>query len=91
MIAVDNDGQVQTCFYETPTNQPTTSSVYSYNCATSGNHAKTWKLRQIVGSALAGYDAVTADFLLQNDGFFTPFEEDVNGTRSVFGETTDIH
>jgi hypothetical protein len=91
VLAVDNDGQVEDCFYTTPTNTPTSSSVYSYACAMSFNHAATWQTHGVVSAAPSGYDAVTADFLLQNDGFFTAFEQNVNGTTSVFGQSADIH
>jgi hypothetical protein len=90
VLAVDNDGQVQACFYETPTNQPTNSSVYSYNCATSLNRGITWQVTPVIAAAPVGYDAVAADFSLHNDGFFTAFEVQTNGTRSVVGQSTDL-
>jgi hypothetical protein len=91
VIAVDNDGQIQECFYETPTNQPTNSSVYSYNCATSLNQAITWQVAPITGAAPVGYDAVAADFLVQNDGFFTAFELTGAGQQHVVGEKSDLN
>jgi len=82
-LAVDNDGQVAACFYETPDNQPTNSSVYSYNCATSFNFAATWTAQRLANSAIVNFDTLTSDFLLGNDGFFTAFEVSANGTRVV--------
>src|SRR5712671_687207 len=91
VIAVDNDGQIQECFYETATNQPTNSSVYSYNCATSLNQAIAWQVTPIIAAAPVGYDAVAADFLLQNDGFFTAFELTSAGQQYVVGEKSDLN
>jgi hypothetical protein len=84
--AVDYDGQVATCYYETPGNSPTSSSVYSFNCATSFNHSASWTTRVVKSAVPVGYDAITSDFLLHNDGFITTFEVQVNGTRSVVGQ-----
>jgi hypothetical protein len=86
VIALDFDGQVGVCFYNTPTNAPTSSSVYSYNCATSFNRAASWTTRLVKSAVPVGYDALTTDFLLHNDGFLTTFEVQVNGTRSVVGQ-----
>lgn len=86
VIAVDFDGQVAVCFYNTPTNSPASSSVYSYNCATSFNHAASWTVALVKSGVPVGYDAVTSDFSLHNDGFITTFEVQVNGTRSVVGQ-----
>jgi hypothetical protein len=91
VIAVDNDGQVQICYYNTPTNTPTSTSVYSYNCATSFNHAATWQLQRVANSAPVGYDAVTSDFLTHHDGFFNAFELQTNGVRHVVGQFSDIN
>jgi hypothetical protein len=91
VIAVDNDGQVQICYYNTPTNTPTSTSLYSYNCATSFNHAATWQLQRVANSAPAGYDAVTSDFLTHHDGFFNAFELQSSSGRSVFGQFSDIN
>jgi hypothetical protein len=88
---VDNDGQVVDCFYTTPTNSPTSSSVYSYNCATSFNHAASWATQRLASSAPVGLDAVTSDFLLRNDGFFTAFELTSAGQRHVVGEKSDLN
>jgi hypothetical protein len=90
-IAVDNDGQVQICYYNTPTNTPTSTSVYSYNCATSFNHAATWQLQRVANSAPVGYDAVTSDFLQHHDGFFNAFELQTNGVSHVAGQFSDIN
>jgi hypothetical protein len=91
VVAVDNDGQVQVCYYNTPTNTPTSSSVYSYNCATSNNHGATWPLQRVSDSAVVGYDTVTTDFLTHHDGFFTAFElQDKTGQRHVAGQLSDI-
>ena len=91
VISVDNDGQVAACFYDTPTNSPTSSSVYSYNCATSFNNAATWQVQRVVSSAPVGFDAVITDFLTHHDGFFTAFELQTNGQRHVAGELGDIN
>jgi hypothetical protein len=91
VIAVDNDGQVAACFYDTPTNSPTSSSVYSYNCATSFNNAATWQVGRVMNSAPVGFDAATSDFLTHHDGFFTAFELQANGVRHVAGEFADIN
>src|SRR6267154_2771884 len=74
VLSVDNDGQVAACYYETPTNSPTSSSVYSYNCKLSFNHAATWQSQRVLSSVPVGLDALTSDFLLSADGFFTAFE-----------------
>jgi hypothetical protein len=89
VVAVDNDGQVVDCYYSTANNHPTSSSVYSYNCAESFNHAASWVAQRLVTSAPVGYDAVTGDFLLHNDGFFTAFELQASGQRHVVGEKAD--
>jgi hypothetical protein len=91
-LAVDNDGQVQACFYETPSNQPSSSSVYSYNCDISHNRATTWRTRQMTGGVPPGYDSLTSDFLLQHDGFFTAFElQNSSAQRHVVGEESDLN
>jgi hypothetical protein len=89
VIAVDKDGQVADCFYSTPSNRPTSSSVYSYHCAISFNRAASWTPQQLVSSAPVGYDAVAGDFLLGNDGFFTAFEFISAGQRHVVGQSAD--
>ena len=75
--------------HSTPSNHPANSSVYSYNCATSFNHATSWTAQRLVNSAPVGYDAVTSDFLLHGDGFFTAFELQASGQRHVVGEKSD--
>ncbi len=89
VLAVDNDRQVAVCFYATPSNTPTSTSVYSYSCATSFNRAASWTVQRLASSAPVGYDAVTSDFLLHNDGFFTAFDLQVSGQRHVVGEKSD--
>jgi hypothetical protein len=91
VVAVDNDGQVADCYYVTSTNTPTSSSSYFYNCLTSFNHAVTWAgYQKLVPVAPPGFDALTSDFLLQNDGFFTAFElRASSGQRHVVGEKSD--
>ena len=90
VIAVDEDGQVQTCFYDTGSNAPTSTSVYSYNCATSFNYTATWQNHRVVSSAPVGFNALVADFLRHRDGFFTAFElQNSAGQRRVAGQTTD--
>jgi len=91
VVAVDNDGLVAACFYETPHNQPTSSSVYSYNCAASFNHAATWQEQRIAASVPVGYDALSTDFLLHNDGFFSAFEISSSGKRFVVGRQGDAN
>jgi hypothetical protein len=86
VAAVDNDGQLAICFYSTGTNTPTSSSTYSYNCGTSFNHGVSFEWLRLAKSAPVGFDAVTSDFLLHNDGFLTTFEVQTNGTRSVVGQ-----
>ena len=90
VVAVDNDGQVANCYYVTATNTPTSSSNYFYNCLTSFNHAATWAgYQKLAPSAPPGFDALTSDFLLRNDGFFTAFEVTSGGQRHVVGEKSD--
>jgi len=90
VVAVDNDGQVADCYYVTGTNTPTSSSTYFYNCLTSFNHAATWAgYTKLATSAPPGFDAVTSDFLLDNDGFFTAFELTSAGQRHVVAESAD--
>jgi hypothetical protein len=91
VVAVDNDGQVATCYYVTGTNTPTSSSNYFYNCLTSFNHGATWaSYQKLVTSAPVGLDALASDFLLQNDGFFTAFElSNSAGQRRVVGSISD--
>lgn len=91
VIAVDFDGQVAVCFYNTPANSPASSSVYSYNCATSFNHAASWAVALVKNGVPVGNDAVITDFLLHNDGFMTTFEVQVNGTRSVVGQKFEMN
>ena len=91
VIAVDNDGQVAACFYETPNDTPTSSSTYSYRCANSSTHASTWQLQPVAFAVPVGYDALTTDFLTHHDGFFTAFEFQNNGTRRVVGQFSDIN
>jgi hypothetical protein len=45
--------------------------------------------QRLANSAPVGFDAVTSDFLLHNDGFFTAFELQSSGHRYVFGEKSD--
>jgi hypothetical protein len=92
VVAVDNDGQVANCYYVTGTNTPTSTSNYFYNCLTSFNHAATWTgYQKLVTSAPAGYDSLTSDFLLRNDGFFTAFEVPTTGQRHVVGSKSDLN
>jgi len=91
VVAVDNDGQVADCYYVTGTNTPTSSSTYFYNCLTSFNHAATWAgYQKLVPVAPPGFDALTSDFLLQTDGFFTSFELQPSGQKHVVGESADL-
>ena len=90
VAAVDNDGQVATCYYVASTNTPTSTTNYFYNCLTSFNHAATWAgYQKLVTSAPPGFDALTSDFLLHNDGFLTAFELQASGQRHVVAETAD--
>ena len=89
VISVDNDGQVAACFYETATNSPTASSTYSYNCNVSFNHAASWQSQHVLSPVPEGFDAVTSDFLLTADGFFTAFELDHSGARWIVGRQAD--
>jgi hypothetical protein len=91
VVAVDNDGQVADCYYVTGTNNPTSSSTYFYNCLTSFNHAATWAgYQKLVPVAPPGVDALTSDFLLRTDGFFTAFELTSAGRNHVVGEKSDV-
>jgi hypothetical protein len=90
VVAVDNDGQVASCYYVTGTNTSTSSSNYFYNCLTSINHAATWTTYQkLATSAPPGLDALTSDFLLLNDGFFTAYETQSSTQRQVVGRKAD--
>ena len=89
VITVDNDGQVAACYYETPTNSPTSSSAYSYNCNLSFNHTASWQSQHVLSPVPVGFDALTSDFLLSADGFFTAFELDHSGVRWVVGRRAD--
>jgi len=90
VVAVDNDGQVATCYYVTGTNTPTSSSNYFYNCLTSFNHAATWaSYQKLATSAPPGFAALTSDFLLQNDGFFTAFELPGSTQRKLVAASSD--
>ena len=91
VIAVDEDGQVQDCFYNTGTSTPSSSSIYSYNCATSFNYTATWQLQQIVNSAPPASDALAVDFLRHHDGFFTAFEVQASGQTHVAGKQSDLN
>lgn len=91
VIAVDEDGQVQDCFYNTETSTPSSSSIYSYNCATSFNYTATWQLLRIVNSAPIGSNALAADFLRHRDGFFTAFEVQASGQTHVVGKQSDLN
>ena len=91
VIAVDEDGQVQDCFYNTGTSTPSSSSIYSYNCATSFNYTATWQLQRIVNSAPVGSNALAADFLRHHDGFFTAFEVQASGQTHVVGKQSDLN
>jgi hypothetical protein len=82
---------VAACFYETPHNVPTSSSVYSYNCAGSFNRGASWQSQKITSAVPVGYDAVTADFLLHSDGFFSAYEISSSGKRSVVGRSGDAN
>ena len=103
VLSVDNDGQVASCYYETPTNSPTSNSVFSYNCATSFNHTATWQTQHILspvpvfltpqtgfgGGKILGLAGLASDFLLGADGFFTAFELDHSGARWIVGRKSD--
>jgi len=91
VVAVDNDGQVATCYYVTGTNTPTSTSSYFYNCLTSFNHAATWaSYQKLATSTPPGFDALTSDFLLINDGFFTAFgTQNSSGQIRVVGSGSD--
>jgi len=91
VIAVDEDGQVQDCFYNTGTSTPSSSSVYSYNCATSFNYAATWQLLRIENSAPVGSNALADDFLRHHDGFFTAFEVHASGQTHVVSKQSDLN
>jgi hypothetical protein len=92
VLAVDNDGQVADCYYVASTNTPTSTTKYFYNCLTSFNHAATWAgYQKLVPVAPPGFGALTSDFLLKKDGFFTAFELTSAGQRHVVGEKSDLN
>jgi len=91
VVAVDNDGQVATCYYVTGTNTPSSTSSYFYNCLTSFNHAATWaSYQKLATSTPPGFNALTSDFLLTHDGFFTAFgAQNSSGQIRVVGSRSD--
>lgn len=92
-VAVDNDGQAAACFYQTRTDTPSASSVYSFQCLMSSSHGATWQVSTVHSNVPVGYGAVTTDFLLHNDGFFTVFEianGGASGGRRVVGQKLDM-
>jgi hypothetical protein len=86
VVAVDGDGEVAICFYQTPSNKPSSTAVYSYDCATSFNRAATWQAQRIADSAPVGFNSIASDSLLGRDGFFTAFEIQASGKTYVVGK-----
>jgi hypothetical protein len=97
-IAVDNRGVVGVCYYDRRRN-PANDVIDRY-CATSQNRGGSWSEQRVstgnwtpvhaaddfINSSYIGdYDAVSSDFLLQNQGFFSSFEVQTNGNPDVVG------
>lgn len=98
-IAVDADGRVGVCYYDRRSDPENT--VIDRFCSVSHNHGASWTEQRvsnsnwlpmqstdqlIVPTYIGDYDALTSDFLLQNDGFFGSFEIQTNGNPDVFGK-----
>jgi hypothetical protein len=98
-VAVDKDGEVGVCYYDRRSEPGNT--VIDRFCSTSHNHGASWNEERIshsnwlplhasdnvINPAYIGdYDALTSDFLLQNDGFYGAFEIQLNGNPDVFGK-----
>jgi hypothetical protein len=48
-----------------------------------------WQSQHVLSPVPVGFDAVTSDFLLRADGFFTAFELDHSGARWIVGRQAD--
>jgi hypothetical protein len=98
-IAVDKDGEVGVCYYDRRGDPENT--VIDRFCSVSTNRGASWTEQRvsssnwlpmhasdqfIVPTYIGDYDALTSDFLLQNDGFFGSFEIQTNGNPDVFGK-----
>jgi hypothetical protein len=98
-VAVDKDGEVGVCYYDRRSDPGNT--VIDRFCSVSHNHAASWDEERIshsnwlplhgsdniiVTTYIGDYDALTSDFLLQNDGFYGAFEIQLNGNPDVFGK-----
>jgi hypothetical protein len=77
------------------------NTVIDRFCSVSNNHGASWNEQRVSSSNwlpmqstdqfiaptyIGDYDALTSDFLLQNDGFFGSFEIQTNGNPDVFGK-----
>jgi hypothetical protein len=98
-VAVDKDGEVGVCYYDRRSDPGNT--VIDRFCSVSHNGGSSWSEQrvshsnwipvhaadQVVNPVYMGdYDALTSDFLLQNDGFFGTFEIITNGNPDVFAK-----
>jgi hypothetical protein len=98
-VAVDKDGEVGVCYYDR--REDPGNTVIDRFCSVSHNGGSSWNEQrvshsnwlpvhaadQIVNLVYMGdYDALTSDFLLQNDGFFGTFEIITNGNPDVFAK-----
>jgi len=96
-VAVDKDGEVAVCYYDRRSDPGNT--VIDRFCSVSHNGGSSWAEQrvshsnwlpvhaadQLVNPVYMGdYDALTSDFLLQNDGFYGTFEIITNGNPDVF-------
>ena len=97
-IAVDKRGRVGVCYYDRR-QRPDNSRIDRY-CSVSENGASSWEEEQasefgwvpmhgadgVINPLYIGdYDAVSSDFLLQHDGFFSSFEVEFAGNPDVLG------
>jgi hypothetical protein len=97
-IAVDKRGRVGACYYDRRQN-PNNLRIDRY-CSVSEDGGSSWEEEQasefgwtpahaadgvINPSYIGDYDAVSSDFLLQRNGFFSSYEVQFNGNPDVLG------
>lgn len=97
-VAVNRKGHVGVCYYDRR-QSPDNSRIDRY-CSVSEDAGSTWDEEQasefgwtpahdadgVINPAYIGdYDAVSSDFLLQKNGFFSSFEVQFNGNPDVLG------
>lgn len=83
VLEVDTAATVAVCFYSTPARAP----ISAYSCATSSNLGATWQTQRLATPALVGFDALAGDSQFLSTGFFTAFEVNSNGARTVVGSS----